>query len=171
MENHTVKTLWDSDAQFPELRRPKPCLKNENTSNTNESKEKTAPDTNTNNVSSVSDVAKTSNLSVEAKEWYPPGYVNPQSNFSSSRSNNTHSVQSRLTKYRQTDNEPKQDNRDGDLCDLNLDFLQHIIRTLTKNPGEFDDVIYDLLEFLSPYMANIGIISKVTSIIFNQVYI
>lgn len=152
MENKTVKLLWDQNADYPKLRRPNARTNNENESVPNDS--------------SVLDLAKTSNLSVEAAEWYPPGY-NPQSHNNISQNHSgpvpKHSVQCRLQKVRPLPLEPPKDDR------KEIEFLGDIINTLSNKPGEFDDCVFHLLYAFEPHFQSIDTMSKVTTAIFHQV--
>lgn len=121
-----------------------------------------------NSMSSISDVAEKSTLSATAKEWYPPGYQNSPSDAYPSARNSiaTNSVQSRLNKYRQSGNDVKTGGKDT--YDAGMVYLYDIIKTLTRNPGEFDELIYMLMNYVEPHFQDVEIVSRITATIFKQ---
>lgn len=162
MDNHT-KRLWAPEQDFPQLRRP--VLRHENTDNTKQQNDSKPTAVNT-TVTSNMDVAK-STLSVEAKEWYPPGYNStPAVNNYPTYSKPTNSAQNRLNKYKQVQNDNKFKGTYD--YDQQLQYLYEIIKLLTLKPGKFDEVIFSLIEFLEPYFNDIEVMSKVTTVIFQQ---
>ncbi|GLV45622.1 uncharacterized protein CBL_02641 [Carabus blaptoides fortunei] len=160
MDNHT-KRLWAPEQDFPQLRRP--VLRQENTDNMKQQNDSQPTTVNTTVTPNMA-VAK-STLSAEAEEWYPAGYnstpvVNNYPTYSPS------SVQNRLNKYRHVDNDNKYKGTYD--YDQQLQYLYEIIKLLTLKPGKFDEVIFSLIEFLEPYFNNIEVMSKVTTVIFQQ---
>lgn len=83
MDNHKVQQLWESNAEFPEIRKP----------STTQNKEETTKNETSSNLENI---LKNTNLSVHAKEFYPAGFSNTSAP--------AHSVQDRLRKYHPTEN-------------------------------------------------------------------
>ncbi|CAH1155754.1 unnamed protein product [Phaedon cochleariae] len=137
---------------------------------------------------SIQEVAAKSNLKAEAAEWFPLGFQSPSTTNSSTDTyvepvhNTNSSVQSRLLKHKiSSDNEIVNystsdtifQNKDGvedDEYDYSSDMrrIKHIIATLTKDPGQFDNLLEIFLETLMPHLEDITPISIITQTLLDE---
>lgn len=192
MDNSGNAKLWDqSDSNVIPLRRPKGPSAGETTAKRNE----LSPNINeTNNERSVGNNTVASNqssshivsvsnsrLSADAEEFYPAGYCS-NTTVSTPRSY----VQDRLNKFKKPslsgstqqdsfgsyqDNpfNSEQLNEDNVLVQQDIQRLQHIIGTLTYDPGQFDDSLDLFMDTFKPYFDDINVISTMVKMIFEQV--
>lgn len=191
MENSGNTKLWDqSDSNVIPLRRPKGPSAVETTTKSNDlsqllketNKECSIGDSTVMSNQSSSNIISVSNsmLSAEAAEFYPAGYEN--TTVSNARSH----VQDRLNKFKEPrlsgstrqesfgschDNQfnSEQLNKDSVLVQQDIERLQHIIGTLTYDPGQFDGLLDLFTDTFKPYYQDINVISVMAKMIFKQV--
>lgn len=180
MENPNSVKLWDqpNSNTVPQLRRPRDSNKIETAKidelphNLNAVNSERRID---NNESANTAPKINSRLSADAAEFYPAGYT-----ASTTVSTPSSVVQSRLKKYKQPDlSEPTQNdsfgnsqehfNEDGTFVNQDVERLQHLINTLTYDPGQFDDTLELFMDTFKPYFDNITVISVMAKMIFQQV--
>lgn len=147
MENQKVTPLWEPEENFPSVRKPSSVAKQENIANSS-------------NVSNL-DIVKKSTLSVDAKEFFPANF----NVVSSSTSAPSKSIQDRLKKYKPIENNYSESSSRNE-----FDFLYNSLELLTVKPGKFDNVVPDLIEHLEPYFNDVESVSKITEVLFNQVF-
>lgn len=194
MENSGNTKLWDqSDSNVIPLRRPKGSSGGETTTRSNTLLKSLKETNNTNcfigdstvasnqsgtNIVSVSN----SRLSADAAEFYPSGYCG-----NTAGSTTKSYLQDRLNKFKkpslcgsvQDSFEHCQDNQfnsellheNNVLVQQDIERLQHIISTLTCDPGQFDDLLELFMDTFKPYFNDITVISIMAKMIFQQVCI
>ncbi|RZC33929.1 polyadenylate-binding protein-interacting protein 1, partial [Asbolus verrucosus] len=111
-----------------------------------------------------------SRLSVDAPEFYPSSYKNP-----TVASNTTSSIQDRLKKHKVTESntiqQPPTNNIEVDFIDSPDDIrLKHLIVTLTKDPGQFSDLLDIFMDTLCPYFDDILVLARAAQLLVQQVY-
>lgn len=104
-----------------------------------------------------------SRLSAEAPEFVPK-YMKSQSRSG---------VQDRLKKHKVTESSAQQSaNIDSEFVGSPDDNrLQHLIATLTKDPGQFSDLVELFMDTLWPYLQDIIVLSRTAQLLVQQVNI
>lgn len=140
MEDQTSNQLWKkSDGQGQRLRRP-----HDNSSSV-------TPNGPAKEVNNAVNKPTGSQLSADAKEFYPAGYSSPAAGSKGS-------VQDRLLKIKH--NQPQNQNDvsnaypDGSQIEQDKRRLENMITTLIFNPGQFDNLLDLFVETLKPYLDN-----------------
>lgn len=127
-----------------------------------------------NNSLNESNVSVRSNLSVDAPEFYPAGYSNVSSSAAPQQSQQPSSIQNRLKKHRVSSTEhPAEESFHNEdeyfIGSADDNRLQHLIRTLTKDPGQFSDLLEIFIDTLSPYFTDIFVLSRAAKLLVEQV--
>lgn len=149
---HKTNQYWEPDVEYPALRQPL----------SSSAVSVNGPNYSPNNNSVNSDIVKHSNLSVDAKEFYPASYTQ------TSAPTQFKSVQDRLSKYKHIDNNVCEPSH-TEAAYNNSDYLTDAIYTLSVKPGKFDSILPTLLENLEPYFEDADTVFHITGVIFNQV--
>lgn len=168
MEN---KVLWDNKTYHDPLRKPNlPPIQN-NTVIVEK------PPTLKNNLDNpfttqgLDDIIANSSLKVDAPEFIPRSLESKQISAVSSR------IQDRLKIHRsESDCETVEvigDNTAYSLKHLDTENdikrIRQIINTLTKNPGQFDDLLQIFMDTVAPYLEDIILLSNIVQILVNEV--
>ncbi|XP_050515340.1 polyadenylate-binding protein-interacting protein 1 [Diabrotica virgifera virgifera] len=166
MNNRTV--LWDpnADKRNTTLRQPKGLTITQQSAPS--SSPNTTPRDETPRLSSKSLVDRetlvaNSTLNASATEWYPKNIYTP-----SPVEVITSSVQKRLQIHRECPQVNNINNEGTEEYSPDLNRIKQIITTLTKDPGQFHDLIDLFMETLVPYLEDIMITSLVAEIIVEQ---
>lgn len=179
MEPSSNSKPWeDSGSCSKPLRRPKCTSVNElpkTNSNTQESSNSNNSAANKSTQKSI-DVKK-STLSVDAKEWYPASYSGPVAPSNAPKN----SVQNRLSMFKKpTENKTPHETYHNNESDNNtllyndevvnqdINRLQHVIDTLTYDPGQFDDLLEIFEESYRPHTNDISVSSTLAEMLFRQ---
>ena len=118
-----------------------------------------------------------SRLSADAPEFFPSYYqslstVNATP-ANATPANSASSIQNRLKKHKVTDSNSAQQS----LTDSVDDFvgspddirLNHLIDTLTKDPGQFSDLLDIFMDTLCPYFGDVLVLSRAAQLLVQQV--
>lgn len=170
MDNRS-SPLWDGNRETPKDLRlpntpPSRLLKEENKTNTNT----TGSTTKSTNVTPQKDNnLMKSSLSVDAPEFYPSYYKT-----STPVSNTTSSIQERLKRHKVAEpnsvTEPVANDFESNFIGSSDDNrLKHLIDTLTKDPGQFSDLLDIFMDTLCPYFEDIFVLSRAALLLVEQV--
>ncbi|KAH0811035.1 hypothetical protein MTP99_013913 [Tenebrio molitor] len=169
MDNRS-SPLWDGNRETPKDLRlpntpPSRLLKEENKTNTNT----TGSTTKSTNVTPQKDNnLMKSSLSVDAPEFYPSYYKT-----STPVSNTTSSIQERLKRHKVAEpnsvTEPVANDFESNFIGSSDDNrLKHLIDTLTKDPGQFSDLLDIFMDTLCPYFEDIFVLSRAALLLVEQ---
>ncbi|KAG5884560.1 hypothetical protein JTB14_006587 [Gonioctena quinquepunctata] len=124
---------------------------------------------------SIEEMVANSNLNTEAPEWYPSGHA---TNFVPDNVDGiTKSIQNRLKIHKKNESDGFSNTNDHSMIfpsmsedDYSPDIrrLKQIITTLTKDPGQFHNLLDLFLDTLAPYFNDIMALSTVAKILVEQ---
>lgn len=166
MENK--KELWSKNNEYKPLRQPKMLAQRQNMLKVN------TPTTMQNNIekeypTKLEELVANSSLKVDAPEFIP--------RFSESSQQISSSVQNRLkihrseSDYKPTEKVENNPEYNSDCVDTESDLkrLRQIIITLTKDPGQFDNLLQIFMDTVLPYLEDIILLSEIVNILVNEV--
>lgn len=179
MEPSSNSKPWDDSGSCSKpLRRPK-CTNVNEMPNTNSNIQESS---NSNNSAASKNTQKSidvmsSTLSVDAEEWYPASYSAPVAPSNPSKN----SVQNRLSMIKKpNENRTPQENYhnnesdnntvlyNDDVVNQDINRLQHVIDTLTYDPGQFDNLLVIFEESYRPHINDISVSSTLAEMLFHQ---
>ncbi|XP_015833011.2 polyadenylate-binding protein-interacting protein 1 [Tribolium castaneum] len=142
MDDNKAPALWDAKCEAPKGLRPP-----------------NAPPTRLLEDTKTSEKPFKSSLSADAPEFIP-------ASMKSSATTQSSGVQDRLKKFKVVENSGGNDSEFvGSPDDIRL---KHLIDTLTKDPGQFSDLLDIFMDTLSPYFGDIFVLTRAAQLLVEQ---
>lgn len=168
MEN--IKPLWVKN-EPPSLRQPKTITPIQNTSSSVDTSTTLQNNLDKKCLSSIEELVANSSLKADAPEFVPRTFE------SKPQITPTSKIQNRLKIHR---SEPECDTVEksehhpefvDNYMDTGSDHkrIRQIINTLTKDPGQFDNLLQIFMDTVAPYWEDVNLLSNIVEILVNEV--